>query len=74
MQEFTGELVGTALLVLFGNGVVANQVLGKTKGHGTGWMLISTGWGLAVALAVYCVARLSGAHLNPAVSLGLWVD
>ena len=72
MQAFIGEVVGTALLVLFGNGVVANQVLGKTKGNNTGWMLITTGWGLAVAMGVYCVARLSGAHLNPAVTLGLW--
>ncbi len=72
MQSFIGELVGTALLVLFGNGVVANQVLGKTKGNNTGWMLITTGWGLAVAIAAYSVARHSGAHLNPAVTLGLW--
>jgi glycerol uptake facilitator protein len=71
MKEFIAEAVGTALLVMFGNGVVANQLLGKTKGNDTGWMLISTGWGLAVAIAAYSVARYSGAHLNPAVTFGL---
>ncbi|MCA9218547.1 MAG: aquaporin family protein, partial [Planctomycetales bacterium] len=72
MKEFVGEIFGTALLILFGNGVVANQLLGKTKGNGTGWMLITTGWGLAVALAAYSASRYSGAHLNPAVTLGLY--
>lgn len=71
MKEFIAEIVGTALLVMFGNGVVANHLLGKTKGNSTGWMLITTGWGLSVAIAAYSVARYSGAHLNPAVTLGL---
>lgn len=71
MSPLLGELVGTALLVLLGNGVVANVVLGRTKGHGSGWMVITTGWALAVTVAVYCVNAVSGAHLNPAVTLGL---
>ncbi|MEM6703398.1 MAG: MIP/aquaporin family protein [Acidobacteriota bacterium] len=71
MNIFLAEVVGTALLVLLGNGVVANQVLAKTKGHDTGWMMITTGWGLAVAMGAYSVGRISGAHLNPAVTLGL---
>jgi glycerol uptake facilitator protein len=72
MDIFVAEVVGTALLVLLGDGVVANQLLGRTKGNGTGWLMITTGWGLAVALAVYSVGRISGAHLNPAVTLGLF--
>ena len=71
MQAFVAELVGTMLLVIFGDGVVANVVLRRTKGNQGGWIVITTGWGLAVALAVYCVGRISGAHLNPAVSIGL---
>jgi glycerol uptake facilitator protein len=71
MQAFVAELVGTMVLVIFGDGVVANVVLSRTKGHQGGWIVISTGWGLAVALAIYCVGRISGAHLNPAVSIGL---
>ncbi len=68
---FVAETVGTAILILLGNGVVANQVLKETKGNDTGWMLITTGWGVAVALAVYSVGSISGAHLNPAVTFGL---
>jgi glycerol uptake facilitator protein len=71
MQAFVAELVGTMILVIFGDGVVANVVLARTKGNKGGWIVITTGWGLAVALAVYCVGRISGAHLNPAVSIGL---
>ena len=71
MQAFTAELVGTMILVILGDGVVANHVLSKTKGNGTGWVMITTGWGLAVAVAVYSVGRISGAHINPAVTLGL---
>ena len=71
MQAFVAELVGTMILVIFGDGVVANVVLRRTKGNQGGWIVITTGWGLAVALAVYCVGRISGAHLNPAVSIGL---
>lgn len=63
--------MGTLLLVLLGDGVVANVALGKTKGHNSGWIVISAGWGLAVTVAVYCTAAVSGAHLNPAVTLGM---
>ncbi len=66
-----GELVGTAILVLLGDAIVANHLLERTKGNGTGWLSITAGWGLAVFVAVYCVASVSGAHLNPAVTLGL---
>jgi glycerol uptake facilitator protein len=70
-HTFVAELVGTALLVLLGDGVVAGVVLGKSKAQGSGWIVITTGWGLGVALAVYAVGRVSGAHINPAVTLGL---
>jgi glycerol uptake facilitator protein len=71
MQTFLGELLGTMLLVLLGDGVVANVVLNRTKGQNSGWIVITVGWGVAVAIAVYAVGRISGAHLNPAVTVGL---
>lgn len=71
MTPFLGELIGTMILVILGDGVVANVVLSRTKGQNSGWIVIATGWGLAVAIAVYCVGAVSGAHLNPAVTLGL---
>jgi glycerol uptake facilitator protein len=71
MNIFWGELVGMMLLVLLGNGVVANVVLNKTKGHNGGWIVISAGWGFAVAIAVYVSGWASGGHFNPAVTLGL---
>ena len=71
MQNFLAELLGTMLLVMLGDGVVANVVLNKTKGQNSGWIVITVGWGVAVAMAVYAVGRLSGAHLNPAVTIGL---
>ena len=52
MQAFVAELIGTCILVVLGNGVVANVVLARTKGNGSGWIVITTGWGLAVAIAV----------------------
>jgi glycerol uptake facilitator protein len=71
MQSLVAELVGTLILVLLGDGVVANVVLNRTKGQNGGWIVITVGWGVAVALAVYAVGRISGAHLNPAVTVGL---
>ena len=64
------EFIGTAVLVLMGDGVVANSVLKDTKSHGAGWMVITFGWGLGVFLGVIIAAPVSGAHINPAVTLG----
>ena len=71
MTNFFGELVGTLILILLGNGVVAGALLKGSKSENAGWIVITTGWGLAVALAVYAVGGISGAHINPAVTLGL---
>jgi glycerol uptake facilitator protein len=71
VNNYLAEAVGTMLLVTLGDGVVANVVLAKSKGHASGWIVIATGWGLAVAMAVYAVGRISGAHLNPAVTVAL---
>ena len=71
MSHYLGEFIGTMLLIIFGDGVVANVVLNKTKGHNSGWIVIATGWGLGVALAVYAVSSVSGAHINPAVTIAL---
>jgi glycerol uptake facilitator protein len=71
MNEFTAELIGTMLLILLGNSVVANSILEKTKGNGGGWIVITTGWALAVFVGVTVAAPHSGAHINPAVTLGL---
>ena len=73
MQVYLAELIGTALLIVLGNGVVANVVLHGTKGNGAGWLVITTGWGFAVFAAVLCVGQFSGAHINPAVTVGLAV-
>jgi len=72
-QIFIQEMLGTALLLLLGCGVVANVVLKGTKGNGGGWLLINFGWGLGVFVGVY-VAFASGAHLNPAVTLAIWLN
>jgi glycerol uptake facilitator protein len=71
MSPLLAEMLGTMILVLLGDGVVANVVLKRTKGHDSGWIVITTGWALAVTIAVYSVGSISGAHLNPAVTLGL---
>ena len=68
MTPFVSEFVGTAMLILFGNGVVANVLLHKTKGNGSGWIVITFGWAIAVFIGVY-TAVASGAHLNPAVTI-----
>jgi len=73
MNIFIGEFVGTMVLVLLGDGVVANVSLAKSKGQNSGWIVIATGWGLAVTMAVYIAGWASGAHINPAVTLGLVV-
>jgi glycerol uptake facilitator len=73
MEIYLAEFVGTAILMLFGNGVCANVTLEKSKAKGSGWIVVTTAWGLGVALAVYCVGRISGAHINPAVTLSLAV-
>ena len=69
-QAFVSEILGTAMLILLGAGVVANVILPGTKGFGGGWLLINFGWGLAVFAGVF-TAFQSGAHLNPAVTIGL---
>ncbi len=71
MTAFTGELVGTALLILFGDGVVANIVLNKTKGNTAGFFAITLGWATAVFIGVFVASTGSDAHLNPAVTIGL---
>ena len=71
MNPYVGEIIGTAILILLGNGVVANVVLTGTKGSGSGWIVIAWGWGMGVFVAVFTVAAFSGAHINPAVSVGL---
>jgi glycerol uptake facilitator len=71
MKLFVAELVGTLLLVLLGDGVVAACLLRRSKAENGGWMVITTGWAMAVAMAVYAVGNISGGHVNPAVTLGL---
>jgi len=71
MSPFTAELIGTMFLILLGTGVVANVILKGTKGNSGGWMVITTGWALAVFVGVVVAGPYSGAHLNPAVSVGL---
>jgi glycerol uptake facilitator protein len=71
MNAYVAEAVGTMILVLLGDGVVANVLLSRSKGQDSGWIVITVGWGVAVAIAVYAVGRISGAHLNPAVTIGL---
>ena len=73
MNQFAAEFIGTAVLVLLGNGVVANVVLPGTKGHNSGWIVITTAWALAVFVGVVIAGPFSGAHLNPAVTIALAV-
>jgi glycerol uptake facilitator protein len=73
MSPLLAEALGTALLILLGDGVVANVVLSRTKGQNSGWIVITAGWACAVTIAVYAVNHVSGAHLNPAVTVALAV-
>lgn len=73
MNSYLAEAVGTSILILLGDGVVANVLLARSKGQNSGWIVITIGWGVAVAIAVYAVGRVSGAHLNPAVTIALAV-
>jgi glycerol uptake facilitator protein len=71
MQAYMAEFVGTLILVLLGDGVVAGVLLKESKAENAGWVAITFGWGLGVAIAVYAVGAISGAHINPAVTVGL---
>lgn len=71
MSPLMAEFFGTLLLILLGDGVVAGVVLRKTKSENAGWLTIVVGWGIAVTLAIYAVGRISGAHLNPAITIAL---
>ncbi|MBK5207972.1 MAG: aquaporin family protein [Flavobacteriaceae bacterium] len=73
MSILSAEILGTMLLILLGNGVVANVVLKGTKGNDSGWIVITTGWALGVFVGVIVAGPYSGAHLNPAVTIGLAV-
>lgn len=73
MSPYVAEFLGTMLLTLLGNGVVAGVLLKDSKAENAGWLTIVFGWGLAVTLAIYAVGRISGAHINPAVTLALFV-
>jgi glycerol uptake facilitator protein len=71
VEVYLAEFVGTLILILLGDGVVAGVLLRKSKAENAGWIVITFGWGMAVALAVYAVGVISGAHINPAVTVGL---
>ncbi|CAN5412851.1 MIP/aquaporin family protein [soil metagenome] len=70
---FVAEMIGTAILILLGDGVVANVLLKDSKGEGSGWIVITAGWAFAVAIGVYAAGVFSGAHINPAVTIGFAV-
>lgn len=81
MSAFLGELIGTAILIMIGCGVVAGVSLNKSKANGGGWVVVTIAWGLAVTMGIYAVGTYSGAHLNPAVTVSFamigtfsWVD
>jgi glycerol uptake facilitator protein len=74
MNPYLAEFFGTMLLIILGDGVVAGVVLKRTKSENAGWLTVVVAWGLAVTLAVFAVAAFSGAHLNPAVTIGLYID
>jgi glycerol uptake facilitator protein len=68
------ETIGTAILILLGDGVVAAVLLNHSKAQNSGWIVITWGWGMGVMVAVYAVGQFSGAHINPAVTVGLWIN
>jgi len=70
MNNFLAELIGTTILIILGDGVVAGVLLAKSKAQNAGWIVITAGWAFAVAVAVYAVGSISGAHINPAVTFG----
>ena len=72
--EFLGEFLGTLVLVLLGNGIVAGNLLSKTKSNGAGWLSITIGWGIAVTIAVFVSGYMSPAHLNPAVTIAFAIN
>jgi len=74
LSIFGAEVIGTALLILLGNGVVACVLLAQSKGQNSGWIVITFGWGMAVMAGAFAVGQFSGAHLNPAVTLGMWIN
>jgi glycerol uptake facilitator len=74
LSNFAAETIGTGLLILLGDGVVAAVLLGKSKAENSGWIVITFGWGMAVMVGAYSVFQFSGASLNPAVTTGLWVN
>ena len=74
MSIFGAEVIGTAILILLGDGVVAGVLLAQSKAQNSGWIVITFGWGMAVAMAVFAVGQFSGAHLNPAVTFGFALE
>lgn len=71
MEAYIGEFIGTMILIILGDGVVAGVLLRNSKAENSGWIVITFGWAMAVAIAVYCVGQFSGAHINPAVTIAL---
>src|SRR3954467_7280928 len=71
MQAYIAEFIGSMILIILGDGVVAGVLLRNSKAENSGWIVITFGWGMAVAIAVYAVAAASGAHITPAVTIGL---
>jgi len=71
LQAYIAEFIGTMILIILGDGVVAGVLLKNSKAENSGWIVITFGWAMAVAVAVYCVGQFSGAHINPAVTIGL---